>query len=124
MASLVADLVGYSPERATGVFTFGGTGTVLYGVKLGIEKAFPGAMEDGIGKGGILLTSAQSHYSRLSVAGWLGLGEGNVVAVPSRLTNDVDVAELEARRAEGDRGRAADRRDSGHDGDDGRLRDR
>ena len=96
VASLVADLVGYSPERATGVFTFGGTGTVLYGVKLGIEKAFPGAMEDGIGKGGILLTSAQSHYSRLSVAGWLGLGEGNVVAVPSRLTNDVDVGELEA----------------------------
>ena len=96
VASLVADLVGYSPERATGVFTFGGTGTVLYGVKLGIEKAFRGTMEEGMGKGGILLTSAQSHYSRLSVAGWLGLGERNVVAVPSRLTNDVDVGELEA----------------------------
>ncbi len=95
VSAIVADLVGYDPERSTGVFTFGGTGTVMYGIKLGIEKAFPGAMENGVGPGGVLLTSGQSHYCRLNVAGWLGLGERNVVAVPTHLTNNVKIDKLE-----------------------------
>jgi hypothetical protein len=30
------------------VFTFGGTGTLRYGAKLGIEKAVPGVRRDGL----------------------------------------------------------------------------
>ena len=96
VTAMVADLVGYDPEQSTGVFTLGGTGTVMYGVKLGIEKAFPGTMEAGIGEGGVLIASGQSHYCRLNVAGWLGLGEKNVVEVPTHLTNDVRLDQLEA----------------------------
>jgi glutamate/tyrosine decarboxylase-like PLP-dependent enzyme len=95
VAAMVARLVGYDPERSTGVFTFGGTGTNLYGVKLGIEKAVPHAMDHGLGRGGVLLASAQSHYSRLNVAGWLGIGEQNVLTVPTHLTNDVRVDAFE-----------------------------
>ena len=78
------------------MFTFGGTGTVLYGAKLGIEKAFPDAMDNGVPGGGMILASAQSHYCRLNVAGWLGLGEKSVVAVPTHLENDIRVDRLEA----------------------------
>ena len=78
------------------MFTFGGTGTVLYGAKLGIEKAFPDAMDNGVPGGGLILASAQSHYCRLNVAGWLGLGEKSVVAVPTHLENDIRVDRLEA----------------------------
>lgn len=95
VAAMVADLIGYDPQRSTGIFTFGGTGAALYGVKLGIEKALPEAMDNGIGGGGVLLTSGQSHYCRLNVAGWLGLGEKNVVAVPTHQTNDVQIERLE-----------------------------
>ena len=95
VTAMVADLIGYDPARATGVFTFGGTGTILYGVKLGIEKALPDAMDRGIGDGGVVLTSGQSHYSRLNVAGWLGLGERNVIAVPTHLENDIRLERLE-----------------------------
>ena len=95
VTAMVADLIGYDPARATGVFTFGGTGTILYGVKLGIEKALPDAMDRGIGDGGVVLTSGQSHYSRLNVAGWLGLGERNVIAVPTHLENDIRLDRLE-----------------------------
>ncbi len=95
VAAMTSRLVGYDPQRAGGVFTFGGTGTVLYGAKLGIEKAFPDAMETGVPPGGVILASGQSHYCRLNVAGWLGLGEENVVAVPTHLTNDIRIDLLE-----------------------------
>src|SRR5262249_43675531 len=48
VTSMAADLVGYSAEQAGGVFTFGGTGTLLYGVKIGLEKAFPGTAHHGL----------------------------------------------------------------------------
>ncbi len=58
-------------------------------MKLGIEKAFPGAMDHGIGGDGVLLASEQSHYCRLNVAGWLGLGENNIVEVASHPDNSI-----------------------------------
>lgn len=101
VSAMTANLIGYDPEKATGVFTFGGTGTTLYGVKIGIDKAIPSAMENGVGNDGVLIASKQSHYCRLNVAGWLGLGEKNVVTIPTTLRNNmqIDQLEIEARRA-------------------------
>ena len=96
VTAMVSRLIGYDPAQAAGVFTFGGTGTVLYGAKLGIEKAFPDAMDNGVPAGGVILASAQSHYCRLNVAGWLGLGEKSVVEVPTHPQNDVRIDRLEA----------------------------
>ncbi len=93
--AMVADLIGYDPLTASGLFTFGGTGTNLYGVRIGIEKAFPGAMQNGLPPGGVILASDQSHYCRMSVAGWLGIGEKNVVAVPTGIDNAIDLSALE-----------------------------
>ena len=90
VTAMAADLVGYDPDVASGLFTFGGTGTNLYGVKIGLEKALPGTMEAGVRGDAVVLASEQCHYSRLNVAGWLGLGERNVIAVPSLPSNDVD----------------------------------
>ena len=106
VAAMVARLVGYDAEQSAGVFTFGGTGTTLYGVKLGIEKAFPDAMDNGVRADGVILASAQSHYCRLNVAGWLGLGEKNAIEVPTRLQNDIRIDRLDAAaRAAIDQGR-------------------
>ena len=91
VTAMASDLVGYDPDTADGLFTFGGTGTNLYGVKIGLEKALPDSMETGVRGNPIVLTSEQCHYSRLNVAGWLGLGERNVVEIPSRSSNDVDL---------------------------------
>jgi glutamate/tyrosine decarboxylase-like PLP-dependent enzyme len=96
VSAMASDLVGYDASRSAGVFTFGGTGTALYGVKLGIEKAFPDAMENGIPNDGVLIASGQSHYCRLNVAGWLGLGEKNVVEIPTNLQNGMSVERLES----------------------------
>ena len=39
---MLTKMVGYDSEKASGVFTFGGTGTTLYGVKIGHGKGVPG----------------------------------------------------------------------------------
>ena len=117
-------LVGYDPVRSAGVFTFGGTGTTLYGARLGIEKAFPGAMDHGVRDDGVILASAQSHYCRLNVAGWLGLGEKNVVEVPTHLQNDICMDRLEARRQQGARPGTANRGAGGDHGHHRRVRNR
>lgn len=101
VASMTADLVGYDVDRAGGLFTFGGTGTLLYGVKIGLEKASPGCMQTGLRQPAVLLASDRSHYACLNVAGWLGIGQENVLRAPTRSDNSVDVSALAelARRA-------------------------
>jgi L-2,4-diaminobutyrate decarboxylase len=107
VASIAARLVGYDPLKAGGVFTFGGTGTLLYGLKIGLEKALPGTLKNGFGAsseaGGahppgapIVLCSEQGHYACNTVAGWLGIGHQNVIRVASQRDNSVDIAALEA----------------------------
>ena len=114
VASIASRLVGYDPATAGGVFTFGGTGTLLYGVKIGLEKALPGTFAKGLSsphaprEAGIsrsemtaiprpvILCSQQSHYAGRTVAGWLGLGQDNVIRVRSTRDNAIDVAACEA----------------------------
>ena len=85
--AMTADLVGFNPARAGGVFTFGGTGTLLYGVKVGLEKACPGTLRRGVQPGAVVLCSEQAHYAVLNAAGWLGLGEEQVQHVPTDADN-------------------------------------
>ena len=98
---MTAGLVGYDPERAGGVFTFGGTGTSLYGVKLGLEKACPDAIHNGVSEDAVILVSDTGHYCAANVAGWLGIGTRNVVTVPTTDDNEIDLVRLEqaARKA-------------------------
>ncbi|HQU28410.1 MAG: hypothetical protein KC563_06010 [Nitrospira sp.] len=94
VAAMMARLVKYDPERATGFFTFGGTGTTLYGVKVGIEKALPGAMEHGVREDVVIFASDESHYCRYNIAGWLGVGAKNLVTIPTTPTNAMDTGIL------------------------------
>jgi L-2,4-diaminobutyrate decarboxylase len=87
--AMSADLVGYDPERAGGMFTFGGTGTLLYGVKIGLEKACPRTAQTGIREPAVIICSDCAHYACMSVANWLGLGEENVLQVPTTDENEI-----------------------------------
>jgi L-2,4-diaminobutyrate decarboxylase len=88
--------VGYDPQRSAGVFTFSGTGTILYGVKLGLEKYLGGrGMEEGIRDDLKIVSSAVSHYARLNVSAWLGLGMKNLVTIPSTRDNEMSLTDLE-----------------------------
>jgi len=100
-AGITAGLIGYDPERSGGVFTFGGTGTSLYGVKMGLEKACPDTIQNGVSQDAVILVSDTGHYCAANIAGWLGLGTRNLITVPTTPENEIDVAQLEeaARKA-------------------------
>jgi glutamate/tyrosine decarboxylase-like PLP-dependent enzyme len=87
--AMTAGLVGYDPAKAGGVFTFGGTGCLLYGLKLGLEKALTDALHAGVREPVAVLASEQSHYAVLNASGWLGIGQDAVVRVPTHLDNSI-----------------------------------
>ena len=89
VTAMTAELVGYPAEQAGGVFTFGGTGTLLYGAKIGLEKACPGTAQTGLREPAVLICSERAHYACLTVASWLGLGEQNVVKIPTSPENEM-----------------------------------
>lgn len=94
--AMLSDLVGYDPTRSGGVFTFSGTGTIFYGVKLGLEKYLGGrGMTEGVRDDLKVLASASSHYARLNAAGWLGLGTKNLVTIPTTRDNEMSLTRLE-----------------------------
>jgi len=93
--SIAAALVGYDPEKSGGVFTFGGTGTILYGAKIGLEKACPGTMNTGIAGPAHVVCSERAHYAGRTIAGWLGLGFDRVVEVPTDENNEIRLCMLE-----------------------------
>ena len=98
--AMTADLVGYDPQVADGVFTFGGTGTLLYGAKIGLEKAVPDVRRKGVRTPAVLVCSDRAHYACLTVANWLGLGEENVISIPTTDDNQMRVDLLAPRLRE------------------------
>lgn len=96
VAAMSAALVGYDPGVARGLFTFGGTGALLYGLKVGLEKAVPGVSRRGLREEVVVLASDRSHYCSLNAAAWLGIGADQVIRVATRLDNAVDPLALDA----------------------------
>lgn len=87
--AMTAALIGYDPIASDGVFTFGGTGTMLYGAKIGLDKALPDARRAGLRERAVIICSDQAHYACLTVANWLGLGEEQLVRVPTTDDNHI-----------------------------------
>lgn len=95
VTGMTSKMVGYDPERATGVFTFGGTGTTLYGVKLGLEKACPETIRTGTPEDVVVFVSDAGHYCATNIVGWLGIGTNNLVTIPTTDENEMDLARFE-----------------------------
>ena len=93
--AMSSQLVGYNPEQASGVFTFGGTATTLYGVKLGLEKACPGTIQNGTPEDALVFVSDAGHYCAANIVGWLGIGTNNLITIPTTAENEIDLAQLE-----------------------------
>ncbi len=93
--AMASQLIGYNSEQASGVFTFGGTATTLYGVKLGLEKACPGTMQNGTPEDAVVFVSDAGHYCAANVVGWLGIGTNNLITIPTTTENEMDLVQLE-----------------------------
>lgn len=94
--AMAADLVGYDPALCGGLFTFGGTGTLLYGLKIGLEKCIADVFHKGLRSEAIVLASQQGHYGSMNAAGWLGIGQENVIKVASHPDNSIKLDAFES----------------------------
>ncbi|NIM13993.1 MAG: aspartate aminotransferase family protein [Candidatus Aminicenantes bacterium] len=96
-AAMLARLIGWDPETAGGLFTFGGSGCYFYGMKyaltrvLGRESRFKGIRTEGK-----ILVSQQGHYCKLNSTDWTGLGMDHIIDIETDPeTNVMDIIQLE-----------------------------
>jgi glutamate/tyrosine decarboxylase-like PLP-dependent enzyme len=94
----IAMLAGYDPQRATGIFTQGGTFCNLYGYLLGIRKSLPDAKHKGLGhyQDYRIINSQGGHYSNITNLSLLGVDiENKTIRIQVGENNDIDLDDLE-----------------------------
>ena len=96
-AAMVARLIGWDPEVAGGLYTFGGSGCYFYGMKYALTRVLGRKSRDeGIRTDAKLLVSQQGHYTKLNAADWSGLGMNNIIDIETDVhTNAMDMGHLE-----------------------------
>jgi glutamate/tyrosine decarboxylase-like PLP-dependent enzyme len=95
-AGMLANLIGWEPQQAGGVFTWGGSGCWTYGVKYGLTRVLPDSRTKGIRTDAKIICSQQAHYCQENCSDWSGLGMDNVIRVKTDIaTNQMDVVDLE-----------------------------
>jgi glutamate/tyrosine decarboxylase-like PLP-dependent enzyme len=96
-AAMLARLIGWDPEKAGGLYTFGGSGCYFYGTKYGLTRVLgQSSRHQGVRTDAKLLASQQGHYTKLNAADWSGLGMDNIIDIETDVrTNAMDVGHLE-----------------------------
>lgn len=92
IAKYIGSLVGWND--ASGIFTYGGTGTNMYGAKIGINKCSPQTIKKGI-HNIIIIDSDLAHSSHSVVADWLGVGLKNNMVMGTNKNGEIDINQLE-----------------------------
>lgn len=96
-SAILADLIGWPTEEAGGLFTFGGSGCYLYGIKYALTSCL--GMESrclGIRTDAKVLVSQQGHYCKMNSTDWTGLGMENFIDIDTDdVTNAMDFNHLE-----------------------------
>jgi L-2,4-diaminobutyrate decarboxylase len=92
---MYARLAGYDATKAGGVFTFGGTGTNMYAIRMGILGVDPRVLHRGISQDLVVIGSRSAHYSQQNVVSWIGLGRDRYLAARSHPDQTTDIDDLE-----------------------------
>ena len=94
----MANLSGYDPENATGIFTQGGTFCNLYGYLLGIRKSLSNSIHHGLPTvhDYRMINSQGGHYSNISYLSLLGVNiKTKVIRIKITENNNIDMEDLE-----------------------------
>lgn len=88
-------------DDSYGIFTFGGTGTNLYGMKLGIKKCAPESTFTGLDGNIRFLLTEDAHFCHVVGVDWLGVGLDNAEKINAHIvdrSSDINDAGNKARR--------------------------
>lgn len=93
----MSELFGWDWKNSCGIFTFGGTGTNLYGTKLALCNIDPDAQKSGTKQGAyFILTSKNGHPCHFQLCDWLGIGSDSCIEIPCNRDGRLDIACAEA----------------------------
>lgn len=96
-AAMAAQLIGWDPRTSGGIFTFGGTGCYLYGLKLALTTVLgKESRSKGIREDGQVLVSREGHFIKQNCTDWTGLGMDNVREIQVDEDNCIDVSHLQS----------------------------
>ena len=95
-AGMLGNLVGWNPLETGAIYTYGGSGCWLYGLKYGLSRVLADSRVKGVRTDAKVICSAQAHYCQQTATDWTGVGMDNIVHVRTdQRTNEMDVAHLE-----------------------------
>jgi len=77
MIKYFSELVGW--KDSSGVFTFGGTATNMYGVRIGIGKSNKEHSKKGVKDGIYVISNTEGHSCHINICNWLGIGTDNCI---------------------------------------------
>ncbi|MFF9072740.1 pyridoxal phosphate-dependent decarboxylase family protein [Streptomyces sp. NPDC014872] len=95
VSHVLAQLTGVPAGQAFGLFTFGGTGTMAYGIKAGIRKCAPESVRAGTPSDVRVVITEDAHFSHAAAADWLGIGTDQLVVIPADRQRRSDLAAAE-----------------------------
>lgn len=94
-SAMLADLIGWDPQVAGGLFTFGGSGCYFYGIKYAITNCLGDKSRcTGVRTDAKILMSQQGHYCKQNSSDWTGLGMNNYVEIDTDENNAMDMEHL------------------------------
>lgn len=88
------ELAGWNTDESGGTFTFGGKGTLLYALKVALDKTNPTARRNGVDGKNFVISNDLGHPSHIEICNWLGVGESGCVRLKTR-DSVVDVNDFE-----------------------------
>jgi len=94
VSHFVSHLIGINPNQSAGFFTWGGTATNFYALKIGLSKVDPEHGKRGVKEQVIALESWPAHYSHRTAMNWLGLGEENLIRIKSNKNQTTNLDDL------------------------------
>jgi len=93
--AMLAQMIGWDPHKAGGIYTFGGTGCYFYGLKLALTTVFGKSSRfKGIREDGQILVSREGHFIKKTCSDRSGLGMNNVREIPVDEHNRMDTNAL------------------------------
>lgn len=95
VSNILARLCDLNPNKAHGVFTFGGTATNLYPVKIGTRKVAPDSGYTGLSTKMKIAITEDAHFSHPAAADWTGIGTNNVVTIEAGMERQSSLVDAE-----------------------------
>ncbi len=100
ISEMMGSLIDLPKDKVRGLFSFGGTASNMYAMKLAINKAVPNAGNKGVPPNIYIMITESAHFSHKTVADWLGIGIDRLIIIgaDSEGRSDIKDAEVKARK--------------------------